>query len=486
MLVEQAARLDFVELSREHERVLEQLELGAFLALLVDFQRLQLVLQRRWNIGWHLRIDVGQAEAVLVLGVPVVEQLVGDAYPQCLGELRPGRFHVDDRGDRFDAVLAAGHRVVDLLDLVGCLGPGQVLEEQVVGVAVQLAFEAGFLDRHHVVRVQIRREGRPALAQIGCDIERAVLHAEFAGIARRNGRHHVVHHPLGGRLVEPCGVTATRLPVHRELQGMQELVREHALDHEPGSSRPQRRAEELVAQAVEHHVAGPLRAGVADLGLLGRQRVGRHPGAPPEHRARHVVDVVLPVAAVAGLLAVVERKSIQQPGVCGVDLLHERSDERYDFGGSVDQERATEVVDVEVLGRHLLIGKQDCAANERGDAKPGCPRRIRALCRGRSRCRQPEPLRKPALGVDRRHQEGPQHGLGLGRQCSNGRGEFAQQQMIRRRVRRALEFGRQALVAEERENLVHQGLFGADPALRQCRVDQRRATRRGARINLDV
>ena len=133
VLVQDAARIDLVVATGELLRVLQQRKERARLALLVDLKALEqvpLVLQFWGQLGGRqVRVDLVQAEPVLVFGGPEVQHLLVKTDPKGLGELGPHRLHVDDGADRFDTVLAASHGVVDLLDLCGRLRAGEVLEK---------------------------------------------------------------------------------------------------------------------------------------------------------------------------------------------------------------------------------------------------------------------------------------------------------------------------------------------------------------------
>ena len=318
VLEEHAARLNLVEGAGEIERVVEQLEAGAWLAFLVDFQGLELARCDGGRGHRGGRVDRRKSEVVAVQAAPVVEQLARVVVPQRLRKLRPHRLHAAFRrqrqGHRLDAGLAFGG-VEDLLDRVGRIGARQVLHEDVVAVAVEfrVRFAQAVFDRDAVVVVEVVRE-EPARA---VEQRRGLA---LAAVLEVGGRLHMVHHPGGGGFVEPLVVVAAGLSVHAELQHVQEFMREVALPFlllrcQRNASRDAERQEQFTR--IEHDVGWHLLATV-------RVGEGDRLGAPGQWMN---VDVHRTIAAVAGLLGVGQRKALEQSCFGLVDLLDHRDDE---------------------------------------------------------------------------------------------------------------------------------------------------------------
>src|SRR5882672_12116018 len=101
-----------------------------------------------------------------------------------------------------------------------------------------------------------------------------------AAILEIGVRFHMVHHPLGCRFIEPLVVGAARLPIHAELQHVQELMRNIALPflllrRERNAACDTEVAEYLilVEQDVRRYVLAAARVGVSDaLGSVAEDR----------------------------------------------------------------------------------------------------------------------------------------------------------------------------------------------------------------------
>jgi hypothetical protein len=184
-----------------------------------------------------------------------------------------------------------------------------------------------------------------------------------------------------------------------------------------------------------------------------------------------------PLHAFLAVVEAVER--IDQLDLGVVDLLDDRRDHRR--GGSAlrvlgDVRGAAEhgVVDVEVNRADLGVEAGRDAHGAVHGRERLRPRRGGPVLRRRlRRCAEAEPLRKPAVGIDRRQEEGPQHRLRGRRERAYRRHQLAQQQMGRSGARRALVGDGQALVAEDCEDAVGERRLGVDPVLCQGGVDQR-------------
>src|SRR5687767_7210374 len=195
---------------------------------------------------------------------------------------------------------------------------------------------------------------------------------------------------------------------------MEEFVCEYALHHQPRVFRRPFGHAELKTDLVEHRVAGSVPALVlAD--QLRCKTVGGGPGAESEQSKGSVVDVIATVTTVTVVIGVGHRNAVEQHGFGVVDLLDERSDQRYYCSALTVNSRVPQlqVKDIEMLGGHTRVEviKPDRVAVD-GTGELGF-RGCIGVPVGRPWCtiRQTKPLRIPALGVDRWHQKWSKHVL---------------------------------------------------------------------------